>query len=184
MKKEKVLGNIFLSIILCLPLLGFRYSDETSSIETASTSVLKTKMTDSLSRTTSTTVEEMTESTIGSTNSENSEATTENSEPTEEATLTEEGQKIKLQRSTIATEPVSEKFFVSITDQDYELLKEPDGERVNDNKKNYQKTFAAQEINNNSAITYYLLSTPTAKLGYIAANSVEKVAGEEGQLFP
>lgn len=185
MKKKKVLGNIFLSIILCLPLLGFRYSDETVSTETISTSELKTKMTDSLSSTTSTTVEEMTESSssaTSSTNSESLETTTENSESTGETSLTEEEQ--EPQRSTIATESVGEKFFVSITDKDYVLLKEPDGERVNDNNKNYQKTFSAQKINGNSETTYFLLSTSTTKLGYIAASSVEKVAGEEGKLFP
>lgn len=185
MKKKKVLGNIFLSIILCLPLLGFRYSDETVSTETISTSELKTKMTDSLSSTTSTTVEEMTESSssaTSSTNSESLETTTENSESTGETSLTEEEQ--EPQRSTITTESVGEKFFVSITDKDYVLLKEPDGERVNDNNKNYQKTFSAQKINGNSETTYFLLSTSTTKLGYIAASSVEKVAGEEGKLFP
>ncbi|MGX7230257.1 hypothetical protein ACWOCJ_08815, partial [Enterococcus pseudoavium] len=179
------MGNIFLSIILCLPLLGFRYSDETVSTETISTSELKTKMTDSLSSTTSTTVEEMTESSssaTSSTNSESMETTTENSESIDETSLTEEEQ--EPQRSTIATESVGEKFFVSITDKDYVLLKEPDGERVNDNNKNYQKTFSAQKINGNSEITYFLLSTSTTKLGYIAASSVEKVAGEEGKLFP
>lgn len=177
MKKKKVLWLWCLSVILCLPLVGFTDSDEELSSETfSSTRIFQTETSSTLNS--SVTNEQTTESSKYS-----SEDDTSSSTSSEEPTVNEEEQITKKEKSNTLADPVGEKFFISISDKDYVLLKNLDGEIDNDGRKNYQKTFAAQEVFNNSGTKYYQLSSSNRRIGFIDPNSTERVAGEEGKLF-
>ncbi|WP_438857018.1 hypothetical protein [Enterococcus sp. AZ007] len=80
-------------------------------------------------------------------------------------------------------EPIGGNFFVSIMNRDYVLLDKSNGNVIDDNKENYQKTFAAREAIHDGT-KYYLLSTFESELGLIDPNSTEKAVGEQGKLFP
>ena len=171
MKSRKGFWNAFLIIIVCLPLFSFKYyADEIDSSRD-----IKTELSSTQSETG--TFKEMTEDSIDSSMSTTTTSQLEK-EKTEETLSSKEAKKVS--KAT----PLGEKFFVSISDENYALLNNVDGEVINDAHSNYQKTFAAQEISNNSGTKYYLLSTPFREIGYIDPASTKKSTGEEGILFP
>ena len=178
MKKRKVLFWFFLSIILCFPILGIKHVDVDALSEVvSSTDTAKTKLSSILN--TSTSLEQTEDS-----GTESTEASNFSSNTIEESSAGDEEPFTEKQETATLKDTVGEIFFVSIIDENYKLLNKVDGEIINDGKKNYQKTFAAEEVISDSGTKYYLLSTPTKELGYINPDSTEKVASEEGNLFP
>ncbi|MFQ9626926.1 MAG: hypothetical protein ACLR1F_04250 [Enterococcus avium] len=172
MKKRKVLWLWCLTVILCFPLVGFKtFSEETSSkgtVQTETGSILNS----------SDIAEQTTESTEYS-----SETVASSSDSVDETSMSEKEQVTKKDEPSVQTEPISEKFFISISDVNYVLLKNLDGEIIDDGGKNYQKTLAAQEVTSDDDTKYYILSNPKGEVGYIDPNSTERVTGEEGKLF-
>lgn len=112
-----------------------------------------------------------------------SETVASSSDSVDETSMSEKEQVTKKDEPSVQTEPISEKFFISISDVNYVLLKNLDGEIIDDGGKNYQKTLAAQEVTSDDDTKYYLLSNPKGEVGYIDPNSTERVTGEEGKLF-
>ena len=172
MKKRKVLWLWCLTVILCFPLVGFKtFSEETSSkgtVQTETGSILNS----------SDIAEQTKESTEYS-----SETADFSSDSIGETSISEKEQVTKKDEPSVQTEPISEKFFISISDVNYVLLKNLDGEIIDDGGKNYQKTLAAQEVTSDDDTKYYILSNPKGEVGYIDPNSTERVTGEEGKLF-
>jgi len=177
MKKRKVLGVLFLSVLLSFPLLGFTYfNDETSSNMDSATSVEQIE-TGSTTNTMGM-VEQTKEKSVDPT-----EETLPSSVLIEESTTASEETDLNKENSIIREESINEIFYVSIVDENYELLEEPNGKVLQDNRENYQKTFAAQEVLDISGVKFYLLSSSQGRIGYIKPNSTERVSGEEGKLF-
>ena len=172
MKKRKVLWLWCLTVILCFPLVGFKASSE----ETSSKGTVQTETGSILNS--SDIAEQTTESTEYST-----ETVVSSSDSVDETSISEKKQVIKKDEPSVQTEPISEKFFISISDVNYVLLKNLDGEIIDDGGKNYQKTLAAQEVTSDDDTKYYILSNPKGEVGYIDPNSTERVTGEEGKLF-
>ena len=172
MKKRKVLWLWCLTVILCFPLVGFKASSE----ETSSKGTVQTETGSILNS--SDIAEQTTESTEYS-----SETVASPSDSVDETSMSEKEQVTKKDEPSVQTEPISEKFFISISDVNYVLLKNFDGEIIDDGGKNYQKTLAAQEVTSDDDTKYYILSNPKGKVGYIDPNSTERVTGEEGKLF-
>ncbi|WP_270786357.1 hypothetical protein [Enterococcus avium] len=172
MKKRKVLWLWCLTVILCFPLVGFKASSE----ETSSKGTVQTETGSILNS--SDIAEQTTESTEYST-----ETVASSSDSVDETLISEKKQVIKKDEPSVQTEPISEKFFISISDVNYVLLKNLDGEIIDDGGKNYQKTLAAQEVTSDDDTKYYILSNPKGEVGYIDPNSTERVTGEEGKLF-
>ncbi|OTO14525.1 hypothetical protein, partial [Enterococcus sp. 3H8_DIV0648] len=133
MKNRKGFWNAFLIIIVCLPLFSFKYYAD----EIDSSSDIKVELSSTQSATV--TFKEMTEDSIDS-----SVPTTTSSQPEKEKT--EETLSSKETTEVSKATPLGEKFFVSISDENYVLLSNIDGEVINDAYANYQKTFSAQEI--------------------------------------
>ncbi len=161
-----------LTVILCFPLVGFKASSE----ETSSKGTVQTETGSILNS--SDIAEQTTESTEYST-----ETVASSSDSVDETLISEKKQVIKKDEPSVQTEPISEKFFISISDVNYVLLKNLDGEIIDDGGKNYQKTLAAQEVTSDDDTKYYILSNPKGEVGYIDPNSTERVTGEEGKLF-
>ncbi|WP_326932148.1 hypothetical protein [Enterococcus avium] len=172
MKKRKVLWLWCLTVILCFPLVGFKASSE----ETSSKGTVQTETGSILNS--SDIAEQTTESTEYS-----SETVASSSDSVDETSMSEKEQVTKKDEPSVQTEPISEKFFISISDVNYVLLKNLDGEIIDDGGKNYQKTLAAQEVTSDDDTKYYILSNPKGEVGYIDPNSTERVTGEEGKLF-
>lgn len=178
MKKKKMLLNLSLLVLLCLPLVGFTYSNEESTIESRELS----SMVQSEVNSTDDTLAESEQTNDSSTyNSETIESTA----TTNNEISTEESQHDVIDNGIpkVRAERIGEKFYISITHENYVLLKELGGERINDSGKNYQKTFSAQKMISEEGTEYYLLSTPKEELGYILPSSTEIVVGEEGKLI-
>ena len=161
-----------LTVILCFPLVGFKASSE----ETSSKGTVQTETGSILNS--SDIAEQTTESTEYS-----SETVASSSDSVDETSMSEKEQVTKKDEPSVQTEPISEKFFISISDVNYVLLKNLDGEIIDDGGKNYQKTLAAQEVTSDDDTKYYILSNPKGEVGYIDPNSTERVTGEEGKLF-
>ena len=161
-----------LTVILCFPLVGFKASSE----ETSSKGTVQTETGSILNS--SDIAEQTTESTEYST-----ETVASSSDSVDETSMSEKEQVTKKDEPSVQTEPISEKFFISISDVNYVLLKNLDGEIIDDGGKNYQKTLAAQEVTSDDDTKYYILSNPKGEVGYIDPNSTERVTGEEGKLF-
>lgn len=173
MKKRKVLGVSFLSILLCFPLLGFKYSNEKSTTaNSSSTSILQEP-------TSSTSI--ISESSEQST--DNSMAETFSSDLNDESVIEDEERDAKTEKPIVQADPSSENFYISVIDENYELLEEPDGEPLQDSGENYQKTFSAQEVISDSGAKYYLLSSSKGQMGYIKPESTARVTRGEGKLF-
>ncbi|MDU5335231.1 hypothetical protein [Enterococcus sp.] len=167
----------YLSVILCLPLVGFTSSVEDSSPErSSSTRAFQTEISSTLNS--STTVEQTIESSEYS-----SEIEVPSSVSDDETSMSEKKQNTRKEEPSVQAESFSEKFFISISDENYVLFKNLDGETIDDGRKNYQKTFAAQEVTSNDGTKYYLLSNSKREIGYINPDSTEKVTSEEGKLF-
>ncbi|WP_407855916.1 hypothetical protein [Enterococcus hailinensis] len=80
--------------------------------------------------------------------------------------------------------PTDEKFYISITDKNYELLDKPDGTIIEDKKQQYQKTFSAQTVIGESGTEYYELSNLADHVvGYIRPISAEVVEGNQGKFY-
>lgn len=177
MKKRKVLWLWCLTVILCFPLVGFKASgEETSSEIYSSAGIVHTETSSILNS--SNVVEQTIESSEYS-----SETAVSSSDSVDETSMSEKEQVTKKDESSVQTEPISDKFFVSISDVNYVLLKNFDGEIIDDGGKNYQKTLAAQEVISDDGKKYYLLSNPKGEVGFIDPDSTERVASEEGKLF-
>ena len=170
MKNSQLLKKMFIIFFFSVSLVGFKYSTEdTSSINSLQSEI---------SSTSSSTVdsEEITE---------NSTQASENSYTVESETLPFSSYEKKLENQQPNAEEVhvGESFFVTIIDENYEMLDEPDGKKIQDNNENFQKTFSAQKIISSSGEKYFLLTTPTKLLGYISIMSVEKVSSDAGKFF-
>ncbi|MFC0276981.1 C39 family peptidase [Enterococcus devriesei] len=174
MKNGKIVLRLLPIAILCLALFGFKYSEGETVTNDTQTELSSTLTAVSESKQT-------TEKSTGIT--ESSLSTTETSSTQEPVIESSDEPDIARQNSSIKEKTVSEQFFITITDKNYILLRELNGEAINDHKENFQKTFIAEKITSNDGIEYYSLSTPTKKLGYIKATSVEKTTGQEGKLF-
>ncbi|MDU6523641.1 MAG: hypothetical protein E6540_06700, partial [Enterococcus sp.] len=174
MKNGKIVLRLLPIAILCLALFGFKYSEGETVTNDTQTELSSTVTAVSESKQT-------TENSTGIT--ESSLSTTETSSTQEPVIESSDEPDIARQNSSIKEKTVSEQFFITITDKNYILLRELNGEAINDHKENFQKTFIAEKITSNDGIEYYSLSTPTKKLGYIKATSVEKTTGQEGKLF-
>ncbi|WP_143139467.1 hypothetical protein, partial [Enterococcus hermanniensis] len=177
MKKTKVLGLTFLVISLCVPLLGFKsvateISTEANSIlntsEIQTSSSLKMfESTETLSSSTAV-VNKTSESSTTSISEQPSTTTTESSE----------------EKNILMITPTDEKFYISITDKNYDLLDEPDGTIIDDGKQQYQKTFAAQSVIDQGGTEYYELSNSVNHLiGYIRSTSAEIAEGSQGKFY-
>ena len=170
MKNSQLLKKMFLIFFFSVSLVGFKYSTEdTSSINSLQSEI---------SSTSSSTVDSE-EST------ENSTKASENSYTVESETLPFSSYEKKLENQQPNAEEVhvGESFFVTIIDENYEMLDEPEGKKIQDNNENFQKTFSAQKIISSSGEKYFLLATPTKILGYISIMSVEKVSSDAGKFL-
>ncbi|MDT2638325.1 hypothetical protein [Enterococcus dongliensis] len=166
MKKKKVFYVSVLSVLLCFPLLGFKYSNNGVTSSTSSSDI-------EVSSTSTTSLES---STVVST-----ETTFSSSDVNDKSTINQTNDE-ETENQIKQEAPIAEKFYVSIIDKNYQLLEEPNGEVLQDNGENYQRTFAAQEIDDNGT-KLYLLFSPEKQVGYIQPNSTEQVIGQEGKLF-
>ncbi|MDT2675557.1 hypothetical protein P7D92_00965 [Enterococcus dongliensis] len=166
MKKKKVFYVSVLSVLLCFPLLGFKYSNNGVTSSTSSSDI-------EVSSTSTTSLES---STVAST-----ETTFSSSDVNDKSTINQTNDE-ETENQIKQEAPIAEKFYVSIIDKNYQLLEEPNGEVLQDNGENYQRTFAAQEIDDNGT-KLYLLFSPEKQVGYIQPNSTEQVTGQEGKLF-
>ncbi|MEG1503496.1 MAG: hypothetical protein RSC16_04545 [Enterococcus sp.] len=177
MKKVKVLGISFLAISLCVPLLGFKYvATETSteansllnSSEFQTSSSLDAFEPTEISSSSTVVGNETSGSSTTSTSDQGNTITTESNED----------------QNTVRLVSTDEKFYISITDKNYELLNKPDGTIIEDKKQQYQKTFSAQTVIGESGTEYYELSNLADHVvGYIRPISAEVVEGNQGKFY-
>jgi len=110
-------------------------------------------------------------------------AETFSSDLNDESVIEDEERDAKTEKPIVQADPSSENFYISVIDENYELLEEPDGEPLQDSGENYQKTFSAQEVISDSGAKYYLLSSSKGQMGYIKPESTARVTRGEGKLF-
>uniref|UniRef100_UPI0010F9D308 hypothetical protein n=1 Tax=Enterococcus viikkiensis TaxID=930854 RepID=UPI0010F9D308 len=173
MKKRNIFIRLLPVTMVCFPLFGFTYPENETTTNDTQTALRSISTTESEKERPIDRSIEHSESSFSTTETTNTlEQATSSTVPTAEA-----------QDSSVKERAVSEKFFVSITDKNYTLLKEPNGTTVNDQKENFQKTFIAEKVIGNDGIDYYFLATPAVDLGYIRATSAEKTNDQKGKLF-
>ncbi|WP_311818649.1 hypothetical protein [Enterococcus viikkiensis] len=167
-----------LFVLLGLPLLGFKYSESNTTADSVSTESVQSMESSSL----------LSSSGLISSSNENGTSESVDSaasvmEAPKTTVSSEEFSQGKREPSIKAT-PAVEKFFITISNENYVLLEEIDGEQIQDNNEKYQKTFAAHETVADDGTQYYQLFSPEETIGYINATSAEIVESQAGKLYP
>lgn len=166
-------------MILSLPLLGFKYSESTATNESG-----LSKFSQSVGASHSLSSGEfISSSTIESVTSDLSDSTVSVVESDKTTVSSEEGPQ-DTKDTSVKESPAVEKIFVTVSNENYVLLENIDGEQIQDNNEKYQKTFAAHETVADDGTQYYQLFSPEETIGYIEATSVEIVESQAGKLYP